>query len=211
MDQVKPATSGREIPKAGEPVWELARLFPSQGMWSEEAYLALDTGRLIEFSDGFLQVLPMPTRMHQLIVGFLYRRLFAFIQTHYPGAEVLFAPMPVRLFAREYREPDVIYRSAEHVRQDTGAYPQAADLVIEVISGSKGDRERDLIDKRRDYALAGIPEYWIVDPQEELIIVLRLEGNEYAEHGRFVAGDAATSALLPGFTVPVADVWAAAR
>lgn len=198
-------------PQFGEPVWELARLFPSQGSWSEKAYLALDTGRLIEFSDGFLQVLPMPTRTHQLIVGFLYRRLFAFVQAHYRGAEVLFAPMPVRLFDREYREPDVIYRSAERVRQDPGAYPQTADLVIEVVSGSKGDRERDLVDKRRDYALAGIPEYWIVDPQEEVIIVLRLEGKEYAEHGRFIAGDTATSALLPGFSVPVADVWAAAE
>jgi Uma2 family endonuclease len=149
--------------------------------------------------------------MHQLIVGLLYRRLFAFVQANYPGAEVLVAPIPVRLFAREYREPDVIFRSAEHVRQDPGAYPHTADLVIEVVSGSKADRERDLIDKRHDYAQASIPEYWMVDPQDKVVIVLRLEGNEYVEHGRFVSGDTATSALLPGFSLLVADVWAAAN
>ena len=82
---------------------------------------------------------------------------------------------------------------------------------MEIVSGSPADRDRDLVRKRRDYAQAGIPEYWIVDPQEEVIYVLRLEGKEYAEHGRFVAGDTATSALLAGFTVPVADVWAAAN
>lgn len=211
MTQTRSISTRSKRPTVGEPVWELARLFPSQGAWSEDAYLDLDTGQLIEFSDGFLQVLPMPTRMHQLIVGLIYRRLFAFVQAHYPGAEVLVAPMPIRLFSREYREPDVIFRSAEHVRQDPGAYPHTAALVIEVVSGSKADRKRDLTEKRHDYALAGIPEYWIVDPQEEVVIVLRLEGKEYAEHGRFVAGDTATSALLPGFTVPVAEVWAAAN
>ena len=82
---------------------------------------------------------------------------------------------------------------------------------MEVVSGSPADRDRDLVRKRRDYALAGIPEYWIVDPQEEVIYVLRLEGKEYVEHGRFTAGDVTTSALLPGFTVPVDDVWEAAK
>lgn len=72
MDQVKPATSRRKIPKAGEPVWELARLFPSQGMWTEEAYLALDTGRLVEYSNGYLEFPPMLTMAHQDIVSFLY-------------------------------------------------------------------------------------------------------------------------------------------
>jgi Uma2 family endonuclease len=67
-----------------------------------------------------------------------------------------------------------------------------------------------LIKKRYDYAQAGIPEYWIVDPREGVITVLRLEGDEYAEHGRFGAGQVASSHLLPGFVVAVDEVWAAA-
>lgn len=193
-----------------EPVWELAHLFPYQGRWAVEEYLALDTGRLIEYSNGYLEFPPMPTMAHQDIVSFLHDLLRAFILKHQLG-KVYFAPVPVRLGRQEYREPDVLYVSTARVQEAAGNYPNGADLVMEVVSGSPSDRDRDLVRKRRDYALAGIPEYWIVDPQEEVIIVLRLEGNEYAEHGRFVAGDTATSALLPGFTVPVADVWAAAN
>lgn len=197
-------------PEFGEPVWELAHLFPNQGTWTEEDYLALDTGRLIEFSNGYLEFPPMPTMSHQDIVYFLHKLLRAFVIRHQLG-KVYFAPVPVRLGRQEYREPDVFYVSTSRVLEAAGTYPSGADLVMEVVSGSPADRDRDLVRMRRDYALAGIPEYWIVDSQEEVIIVLRLEGNEYAEHGRFGTGDTATSALLPGFTVPVAEVWAAAE
>lgn len=211
MERHEQTTIRRKKLKAGEPVWELARLFPSQGAWSEEDYLALDIGQQIEYSDGFLQVLPMPTRAHQLIVAFLYRQLFAFVQAFLPGSEVLFAPLPVRLSQRQYREPDLVFRFADRVEQDPGDYPHAADVVFEVVSGSTSDRDRDLVEKRHDYAQAGIPEYWIVDPDERVIVVLRMEGTDYVEHGRFNAGDTATSHLLPGFSVPVDDVWAAAQ
>ena len=57
--------------RAGEPAWEIARLFPNQGGWSEQEYFDLSRGnRLVEFSDGFVEVLPMPTTTHQMIVFF---------------------------------------------------------------------------------------------------------------------------------------------
>lgn len=61
------------------PTWEIAYLFPYQGAWSDDEYLALNSNHLIEFSNGVLDVLPMPTEQHQQIVLFLYRVLFAFI------------------------------------------------------------------------------------------------------------------------------------
>ena len=45
--------------EALEPTWEIAQLFPAQGHWTEEEYLALDTNHLIEFSQGQLEVLPI--------------------------------------------------------------------------------------------------------------------------------------------------------
>ena len=62
-----------------------------------------------------------------------------------------------------------------------------------------------------EYAQAGIPECWIVDPDEKVIIVLRLEGEQYAEHGRFGVGQTAISHLLPDFSVVVDEEWAAAQ
>ena len=64
----------RESSKS-EPTWEIARLFPPQGEWSEGEYFALNTNRLIEFSDGRLEFLPMPTIFHQLIMKFIFMQL----------------------------------------------------------------------------------------------------------------------------------------
>jgi Uma2 family endonuclease len=195
--------------KMGEPVWELAHLFPYQGYWTEEEYLDLNTNHLIEYSNGFLEVLPMPTMAHQDIVIFLFELLKAFVSSRALG-KVYLAPLRVRLARKEYREPDVVFLSAERLKHTTGDYPHGADLVMEVVSGSQKDRERDLVKKREIYAHFGIQEYWIVDPKEWEIIVLRLEGERYAEHGRFGKGEQATSALLPGFSAAVDEVFEAA-
>lgn len=188
-----------------EPVWELAHLFPYQGRWSVEEYLDLDTGRLVEYSSGYLEFPPIPTMAHQDIVSFLYDLLRAFILKNHLG-KVYFAPVPVRLGRQEYREPDVFYVSTSRVLEAAGTYPSGADLVMEVVSGSPAGRDRDLVRKRRDYALAGIPEYWIVDPQTETITVLRLQDAAYAEHGVFGRGAVATSAYYPDLQAAVNDV-----
>jgi Uma2 family endonuclease len=88
---------------------------------------------------------------------------------------------------------------------------EGADLVMEIVSEGAESRRRDFIDKRREYAQGKIPEYWIVDPQEQRITVLRLNGSEYIVHGEFAPGQIATSALLPGFVADVAAVFNAAK
>jgi len=84
-----------------------------------------------------------------------------------------------------------------------------ADLALEIVSEDKP--ERDLVEKRGDYAEARVPEYWIVNPRSESIIVLRLRDNAYEEAGTYRRGDAATSALRPEFSVAVAKVFDSAR
>jgi Uma2 family endonuclease len=191
----------------GEPTWEVAFFFPTQGDWTKEEYLALATNRLVELSDGRLELLPMPTDYHQVIVGLLYRLLYAFVSTHAPGGHVRFAPLPVRLWDGRFREPDVLFMKAEHVNR-IQLYWDGADLVMEVVSTDPHDRKRDLETKRQEYARAKIPEYWIVDPQEQRITVLTLDGATYRVHGEFGPGMEATSVLLPGFVVKVEAVFA---
>jgi Uma2 family endonuclease len=79
-----------------------------------------------------------------------------------------------------------------------------ADLVVEIVSPD--DPERDTKVKRLDYAEAGIPEYWIVNPLDETITVLTLRGEAYVEHGVFRRGEEATSIFLAGFGLRVTDV-----
>ena len=76
---------------------------------------------------------------------------------------------------------------------------------MEVVSPD--DPRRDLVTKRREYARAGIPEYWIVDPTQRSITVLTLNEQTYAFHGEFDEGAVATSVSLDGFTVSVDAVF----
>ncbi|MCY3022333.1 MAG: Uma2 family endonuclease [Planctomycetota bacterium] len=196
--------------KAGTPVWELARVFPGQGYWTEEEYLELDrTGNmLVELTDGYVEVLPMPTWEHQKIVLWFAGALLAFIGPRKLG-EAVCAPVPTRLRKNKWREPDIIFVLKEHVPQ--GGYPDHADLAVEVVSEDAKSRQRDYRDKRKDYAVHGVSEYWIVDPQAEQITVLTLKAGRYVERGVFKKGTMASSALLKGFEVSVDAVFAAAK
>jgi len=179
-------------------------LAPLQGRWTAEQYLLLtdQTKRLIEFTDGFVEVLPMPTDTHQVILRFVFLALYTFLQPL--GGMVLFAPLRLQVRADKFREPDILLvRDAGDLRRQE-RYWLGADLVVEIVSPD--NPERDTREKRTDYAEAGIPEYWIVNPQDATITVLRLEDEQYAEHGVFSRGDTATSALLAGFSLVVSDV-----
>lgn len=190
----------------GRPTWEIAHLFPYQGAWSEDEYLALNSNHLIEFSSGVLEVLPMPTEQHQQIVLFLYRILFAFIAPNQLGT-VLTAPLRVRLWDGKFREPDIVFLLAQHADRRGNKYWRGADLVMEVIS--EDDPERDLVTKRVEYAQAGICEYWLLDPRDRTVAVLALDAaaGEYAVAGRYAQGDTARSVLLDGFAVEVTEVF----
>src|SRR6185503_20333068 len=83
-------------------------LSPLQGLWTEEQYLALtdQTNHLIEFTDGRIEVLPMPTRSHQVILVLLLDLFRAVVSRN--GGEVLFAALRLRLRAGKFRTPDIL-------------------------------------------------------------------------------------------------------
>lgn len=190
----------------GKPTWDIALIYPRQGDWSVREYLDLPTNRLVEYTDGRLEFLPMPTTLHQLILVFLFKALDAFAVPKL--GLTLPAGVVVKLVSGKYREPDVVFMLNEHRDRVGKKYWKGADLVMEVVSDGAKSRRRDLIEKRREYARAGIPEYWIVDPKKKQITVLRLEGKKYAVHGAFKKGQTARSHLLPEFTVDVSAALA---
>jgi len=193
--------------KHGTPVWELAHLFPRQGDWSEHQYLGFEAEQRIEYVNGCLVFLPPGTRSHQQILQWL------FIQLHHFGrksslGDALLSGYKVRTVDVAYRLPDVMFLKRE--RRTCQEFAFGADVCIEILSGGPADRRRDLEEKRTEYAAAGIPEYWIVDPETKTTTVLTLDGPVYRVHGEFKPGDKATSVLLPGFTVDVRECFAAA-
>ncbi len=206
------AGPGQALPGQGEPAWDIALLYPMQGAWTEEEYLTLtdSTNKLIEYTSGRIEFLTMPTIEHQLIVRFLLDILRAFVEPKNLGM-VLFSPTRVYVKPDKYREPDIIFNFTENHAKSGKRYYQSADLVMEVVSEDDKSHQRDHDTKPADYALGGIPEYWIVDPQEKRITVLTLVGEQYATHGVFQRGETAGSKLLAGFTVEVSAVLDSAK
>ncbi len=169
---IQPTT---ELPSAQEWKEVLEQILPPEGKWSEEEYLVLTDhrNRLVEFTDGFLEVLPMPTDKHQGILGFLYLAFFNFIEPQ--GGKVRFSPLRLRVRPGKFREPDLLLLLSAVDSRRQNRFWLGADLALEVVSEEKP--ERDLVEKRGDYAEGRVPEYWIVNPQTETISVLRLRGD----------------------------------
>ncbi len=176
-----------------------------QGLWTREQYLRLtDSNRmLVEFTDGKLEVLPVPTDRHQSISQFLLIILLTFLQPR--GGKVQYAPLRLQIREGKLREPDLlVLRDANDPRRQND-YWRGADLVIEIVSPD--NPERDTVVKRADYAEGSILEYWIVHPDEETVTVLRLADAQYIEHGVFRRGDTLTSALLPDLILEVTALF----
>ena len=210
-----PTTAHRSQPrKSGSRPWKLLDCLPAQGEWSEDDYLALDSlteeSRTIELSDGYLEFLPMPTRTHELIVMFLFEALRAFTKGKKIG-EVYFSGRRIKLGNLQIRYPDIVFVAQEHVNRSEEQYVIIPDMVMEVVSPGKKDRDRDYQEKLRRYAHAGIQEYWIVDPKTGVIQVLVLQGKEYMSHGKYRKGQQAGSYVLEGFEVDVSEVLAGAK
>ncbi len=193
--------------RADNVAWEVATLFPPQGEWSADEYLSLtdDIARLVELTDGQLEVLEMPTTSHQQTVLFLISQFSPWCQEQQAGI-ALMAPIRVQLRPGVFREPDIVFVSTENQSVVGEDFWLGADLVMEVVSASPRSRRRDLEQKRREYAEAKIREYWIVDPHKVTIQVLELSSGDYRVAGEYGRSELAKSLLLPGFSVSVDQV-----
>jgi Uma2 family endonuclease len=186
------------------PTYEMLDLIPQQGSWSEREYLALETNRIVEFTDGFLEFLPMPDEIHQDINAFIFDLVRSFLRQRKNGV-AKHCPFKVKINAKNYREPDVcvlLDSDSPHRGLDYWNY---ADIVFEVVSAS--NPERDYEQKRVDYASAGVPEYWIIDPRVRRITLLKLENGVYVEVGVFSDGHQVRSFMMPELLVDVLECF----
>jgi Uma2 family endonuclease len=106
------------------------------------------------------------------------------------------------------RRPDFCYYAssdASGVDLPANRVYRPPTLAVEILS--EGDENRDLVDKRDEYARAGIPHYWILDPVTRTITTLVMRGNAYEVERVFGSGERFTSSLFPGLSVPVAALF----
>lgn len=167
-----------------------------------------DDGLRRELIDGELYVTPSPNRKHQSIVLNLAYLIKGYLRAHRAG-RVFVAPLDV-LFSRiDVVEPDVLFvskaREAEVLAEKH--LVGAPDLVVEV--GSPGTRRTDERVKQRLYERFAVAEYWIVDPDLDVIKVFRLVEARYQRVAELSleAGDVLTTPLLPGLEMPLAEIF----
>ena len=188
-------------------VMEVATLFPLQGDWTETDYFSLpESNRIIELSNGELIMPPGPTFGHQRAVARLHRKIMTYAEEHNVG-EAIAAPFGLRLWEGKIRQPDVLLVRTAHFERVKRTYIDGpADWVAEVIS--PGTRKTDVVEKRAEYAQAGVPEYWLIDLDERTILIYSLPagGSTYRLAGSYASGQVAESVALPGFKVAVDEI-----
>jgi len=109
------------------------------------------------------------------------------------------------------RYPDLVVLKEEHIalteqRMTITLNMPPPELVVEVVSPGKVNRERDYTAKREQYAARGIPEYWILDPDDQVVIVLQLQSGAYVEVGQFRGNERILSPSFSELTLTAAQV-----
>ncbi len=175
---------------------------PRQGEWTYDDYTKLpDDGNRYEILNGVLLLMPSPKDPHQNAVGEIFSHLRTYIKLAGLG-KVRMAPLDVKLGPKNVFQPDVLVVLNEHLERLTeDGVMGAPDLTVEVLSPSTALEDR--VDKHREYALAGVPEYWIVSTERHLVEVFTLEGREYRSLGIFSGKDMLPSRVVSNFPVRV--------
>jgi Uma2 family endonuclease len=181
---------------------------PGVKLTYDDFVLFPDDGRRHELIDGEHFVTPSPNTRHQRISGNLYFVIRSWLEEH-PVGQVFYALLDVIFSNFDVVEPDLLYMSNERAAQIAmGQHVNGVpELVIEI--ASQGTRKRDETIKRRLYERFGVTEYWVIDPDLDVVRVYRRSGDRFdrpIELSR-EAIDVLTTPLLSQLELPLALIF----
>ena len=182
---------------------------------SFEEYLSYDDGtdKLYELFNGELIEVPPESGQNVQIANRLFLIFALLIGTDRVRGHGL--ELEVRGEPRN-RYPDLTILQEEHIQQlakrNTVRLTMAPPLlVVEVVSPGELQRERDYIAKRTQYQDCSIPEYWIIDPDAQTILILELIGKTYTEVGSFSGNEKVRSPQFTELNLTAAQIFASAN
>ncbi len=170
-----------------------------------------DDGNRHELIDGVHCVTPSPNRSHQELLGRLHLALGGFVKSHRHLGQVLLSPFDVVLSSHDVVEPDLLFIAHDQEGMVTEHNVQGPPaLVVEIFSPST--KRRDQTVKRSLFELRGVREYWMVDPDRQLVSVFRRSSDGALTQVEELIRDggatvALTSPLLPAFSLDVNDLF----
>ena len=183
---------------------------PKQGEWTYEAYAAIPEGcHGYDVVEGVLYMLPPRSPSHQETIIAFATCLHPFVKTAKLG-KVYIGPLDVELNHRNVVQPDILVVLNEHLDRIAETHIIGApDLFIEIVTSSTANH--DYGEKWEVYASAGVPEYWVVTPEELTIELLILDGSEYRSLGLFIGPATLPSRVLPNLPVTVEQLCTGIR
>ncbi len=138
-----------------------------------------DDGRIYELLNGEIIVSAAPTFRHQLVLQVLYQSLYGWTQEH-DGGIAMIAPTDVVLNDANALQPDLFVLMDDNRGEIVnGKFNGVPDLAVEIISPTS--RSRDATVKAMRYALAGVREFWLADPDLRTLNIFILADGVYAE------------------------------
>lgn len=159
-----------------------------------------------ELVRGEVETMPNPGCEHGEVTLAVGAKVLAFVKSHQLGRVLVESGTVVDRNPDTVRGPDVSYYSKERMPFDVRvvAYNnQPPDLCVEVVSPSNSRKK--LREKVKEYFFAGVRAVWLVDPDERSVTVFRAPDDSYNRYeGQTLDG----GDVLPGFTCPVADLFA---
>jgi Uma2 family endonuclease len=156
--------------------------------------------------EGDLVMAPSPSSFHQDILANLLVIFRTYLREH-PRGKVFVAPLDTYMSDINVYQPDLLFIRKENlgIIEEHGI-EGAPDLAIEILS--KSSAKYDLGPKRSVYARTGVEELWIIDPAKRTLALFRLAENPDTPLATYKSKQKFTSALLPGLTINLADVFA---
>lgn len=142
---------------------------------------ALPDGERAELIDGKIYYMAPPSRTHQKISMLLSSEISDYIKKNSGECEVYAAPFAVFLNGndKDYVEPDISVICDKNKLTDKGCIG-APDWIIEIVS--PGSRQMDYYKKLFKYRNSGVREYWVVDPEREIVTVYDFEKDNMEEY-----------------------------
>jgi Uma2 family endonuclease len=166
-----------------------------------------DDNNRYELIEGELFVSRAPGIPHQRVLLNLEIALTKYLAHHpigilVPGAGAVFsdhdAVIPDLVFVRNERWNEVVANDR---------FVAAPDLVIEIVSQGKENRERDVSVKRQLYGKYRVAEYWIVDRENQSVVMFHLQGRTLEEVAILKADNEIESIVLPGLKLKVSTIF----
>ena len=148
-------------------------------IYTEADYYNLPENIRAELIDGQIYYMSAPSRVHQEILGFMFKKIAYYLDKKSGPCKVYPAPFAVKLFSEDDRnvvEPDISVICDPNKLTDRGC-TGAPDWITEIIS--PGNSSHDYVRKLNLYMDAGVREYWIVDPLSKKIFVYHLEQEDF--------------------------------